>query len=76
MTHYQMAKIGRLEGVVLDNYTILNHFRCLSEQTKMELLSYYLDTRTDRYLVLFPTGDLRLFRPDDVEVTWHYDEVA
>ncbi len=80
MTHYQTAKLAGSDdcesdhGIVLDNFTILRFLKFLSEQTKDWLLSWYLETRTDRYLVLFPSGGVRLFKPDDVEVTWHDEE--
>lgn len=78
MTYYQTARVNGTfnEGIVLDEFVILRRLKDLSEQTKRELLSYFLDTRTTRYLVLFPSGDLRLFRPDDVVTEWHDAEVA
>lgn len=82
MTRYQSARlVGKEgheaeEGLVLTEFTILRFLKALSEQTKRELLSQYLCTRSDKYLVLFPSGDLGLYKPDDVEVEWHDDEVA
>ena len=83
MTKYQMATIFEAEddetatGIVLDEFSILRVLeKHLSEQKKHELLGLYLSTRTDRYLVMFCDGRVALFRPDDLEISTHYEEVA
>lgn len=55
-------------GVVLDEKVILHDLKQLSEKMKENLLSWFLETRTDRYLILFSNKKIGVFKPDHVIV--------
>ncbi|NGX46708.1 MAG: hypothetical protein K1000chlam3_00069 [Chlamydiae bacterium] len=56
------------QGVVLDEHVILEDLKFLSKRVKENLLSRFLETRCDQFLVLFRDWSIGLFKPDDVVV--------
>ncbi len=76
MRRFQIASIKdpddelRDEGLVLEEYAIIHMLDFLSEAEKDRLLSWFLLTRHDRYMVYFVDGSFSFYDPDDVEVTW------
>ncbi len=57
------------QGVVLDERVIVNDLKFLSQKVRERLLSWFLETRRDRYLILFRDWRIGLFKPDSVIVS-------
>lgn len=74
MRNFLFAKVKKSKefevgsmGLVLDDFLIIRGLKFLSEQVKRELLDWYLETRRDRFLILFE-NKIGEFKPNDVEI--------